>query len=377
MAGRGVDIILGGNPSDPEQQKKVIELGGLHIIGTERHEARRIDNQLRGRSGRQGDPGSNQFFVSLEDDLMRVFGGDKVKSLMGMLKIPEDTPIESKMVSNLIESAQARIEGFNFDARKHVLEYDDVLVKHRENIHKKRKEILQESSLKEKILKMIEKEIRKIVDFHCGGNYPREWNIEEVFERIKSIFPADDEVHKKLINIVLNEEFSIPAKKEEILNHLINLTKKSYRAKEEELESENMRKIERILSLKTIDLLWIDHLSSLDYLKDSVRLRAYGGQDPLVEYKNEGHKMFQRLLEMIDSNIVHSIFKAQLTARPPIHADSSADSRRLNQGRGATISGNQRAKRKLGRNDPCPCGKINPQTGKPMKYKKCCYPKYG
>ena len=367
MAGRGVDIVLGGNPSNPQEAKKVIELEGLHIIGTERHEARRIDNQLRGRSGRQGDPGSSQFFVSLEDELMRIFGGDKIKSLMKMLKIPEDQPVEARLVSGAIESAQSKIEGFNFDARKHLLEYDDVINKHREVIYKKKGELLKEKDLKEKFLAMLEEEIKKIVGFHCGGDYPKEWNIEEIFEQIKTIFPIKDEVHLKLREIVLDEKFSIINKKEEILNYLVGLGKAVYEKKEEEIGSEDMRKIERAVSLKNLDLLWVEHISNLEHLRDSVRLRAYGGQDPLVEYKNEGHKMFQNLLQMLDTSIVHTIFKVGLK---PVTA--------TNQPKSAKSAMNQRtAKRKLGRNDPCPCGKINSKTGKPMKYKKCCWPKYG
>ncbi len=365
MAGRGVDIILGGNPVNSEEQKKVIELGGLHVIGTERHDARRIDNQLRGRSGRQGDPGSSQFFVSLEDELMRAFGGDRIKSLMGILKIPEDEPIEANLVSGAIESAQSKIEGFNFDVRKHILEYDDVMNKQRKVIYKKRRDILQESNLKERILKIIEEEIKKIVDFHCGGNYPKEWDIEEVFETIKTIFPVKDEIHTKLIEIVSNEEFPVPSKKEEIVNYLIDLGKKVYGIKEQETGQEQMRKLEKIVSLRTLDLLWVDYLTNLDHLKDSVRLRAYGGQDPLVEYKNEGRKMFQRLLSMIDTNIVHTIFKAGFQPAAQIPKQK-------------VITGkNFKLKNKVGRNDPCPCRKINPETGKPMKYKKCCWPKFG
>ena len=305
MAGRGVDIILGGNPSNPEEAKKVKELGGLHVIGTERHEARRIDNQLRGRSGRQGDPGSSQFFVSLEDDLLRIFGGDRIKSLMGYLKIPEDQPIEANLISGAIEQAQTKIEGMNFDLRKHILDYDDVMNKHRETIYKKRKEILQASpeQLRERILQMIKK-----------AGYSEE----------------------------------------------------DYQRKEKEIGEERLRQIEKLVALRTGDFLWIEHLENMESLRDSVRLRAYGQQDPLVEYKSEGHKMFQKLLSTIESTIANSILKVSLApaqAQPATPLVQNYETR-------------QRSKRP-GRNDPCPCGKINPQTGKPMKYKKCCWPKYG
>jgi len=309
MAGRGVDIILGGNPLDQEQAKKVVELGGLHVIGTERHEARRIDNQLRGRSGRQGDPGSSQFFVSLEDDLMRIFGGERIKSLMGVLKIPEDQPIEANLVSGIIESAQAKIEGLNFDLRKHVLDYDDVLNKHREVIYKKRREILEKSEKKE--------------------------------------------LSSLILEMVKKQGYSL----------------QDYQKKEKELGSENMGQVEKIISLRTLDMLWMEHLENMEYLRDSVRLRAYGQQDPLVEYKNEGHKMFQNLLKIFEATVASTILRVSLqpVAPPLMQVDQYADSRRSDQ----------RARPKLGRNDPCPCGKINPQTGKPIKYKKCCWPKFG
>ncbi len=309
MAGRGVDIILGGNPLNPGEAEKVKELGGLHVIGTERHEARRIDNQLRGRSGRQGDSGSSQFFVSLEDDLLRIFGGDRIKSLMGYLKIPEDQPIEANLISGVIEQSQTKIEGMNFDLRKHVLEYDDVMNKHRETIYKKRKEILKASpeELREKILQMIKK---------------------------------------------------------------TGFSEKDYTAKEKEIGPENMPKIEKLVSLRTLDMLWVDHLYYMEDLRGSVSLRAYGQRDPLVEYKSEGHKKFQRLLSTIESTIANTILKVPLA--PKIAETPVVSSPAPNY-----AAGSRNVKKKVGRNDPCPCGKINPKTGKPMKYKKCCYPKYG
>ena len=299
MAGRGVDIILGGNPQNPEEAKKVIELSGFHVIGTERHEARRIDNQLRGRSGRQGDPGSSQFFVSLEDDLMRIFGGERIKSLMGALKIPEDQPIEANLISRAIEEAQSKIEGLNFDLRKHVLEYDDVMNKHREVIYKKRRELLE---------------------------------IKDLRSKIKDWMKSPEE-------------------------------KKALEEKIKEL-GENFNQAAKFISLRTLDMLWLEHLENMEYLRDSVRLRAYGQQDPLVEYKNEGHKMFRKLLETLESTVANTILRVSLAPVQKAQVSSSSH----------YVAGLQR---KVGRNDPCPCGKINPQTGKPMKYKKCCYPKFG
>jgi len=302
MAGRGVDIILGGNPPDPEEAKKVRELGGLHVIGTERHEARRIDNQLRGRAGRQGDPGSSQFFLSLEDDLLRIFGGEKIKFLMEKLKIPEDQPIEAKIVSGVIESAQAKIEGMNFDLRKHLLEYDEVLNKHRETIYRKRREILE------------------------------------------------------------------MAKKGELRDYILNLFEKSgfkredYLKKEKEIGEQKMREIEKIIALKVIDSFWVTHLEEMESLRDAVRLRAYGQRDPLVEYKTEGHKMFKKLMSLIEGTIAYNISKIS----------SSSVSFEKERKEEKIIP-----KRKVGRNDPCPCGRKDPLTGKPIKYKKCCYPKYG
>jgi len=287
MAGRGVDIILGGNPPNVANTNAVKEIGGLYVLGTERHEARRIDDQLRGRAGRQGDPGSSQFFVSLEDDLMRIFGGDKVKSIMTALNVPEDEPIQAGMLSGAIESAQSKIEGFNFDARHHLLEYDDVMNKHREIIYKKRKEILeaQAEKLKMKIMEMVK---------------------------------------------------------------LSGQTEDDYNKREQEVGAENMRQLEKIVSLKVLDTLWQDHLSNMDHLRDSVRLRAYGGHDPLIEYKNEGRKMFQRLLQEIDIDIAGSILKAHLHPQKQSAFDSVT----------------AKPKGQVGRNDPCPCG-----SGK--KYKKC------
>ncbi|OHA66932.1 MAG: preprotein translocase subunit SecA [Candidatus Wildermuthbacteria bacterium RIFCSPHIGHO2_02_FULL_47_17] len=296
MAGRGVDIILGGNPSSLAEAAKVCDAGGLHVIGTERHEARRIDNQLRGRAGRQGDPGSSQFYVALEDDLLRIFGGDRVKKLMDTLKLPEDQPIESKLISGVIESAQAKIEGMNFDLRKHVLEYDEVMNKHRETIYRKRKEILEASpeELKNKTLEMARKTDYKDED---------------------------------------------------------------YTKKEEELGSDNMRKLERIVALRTLDMLWIDHLEDMEALRDSVRLRAYGQRDPLVEYKSEGHKVFQQLLQTLETTIVQNIMKASIAPRQAPPAAARQPQPRATE-------------KHVGRNDPCPCGAKHPD-GRPIKFKHC------
>ncbi|MGD0576739.1 MAG: preprotein translocase subunit SecA [Candidatus Staskawiczbacteria bacterium] len=292
MAGRGVDIILGGNPPSPSEAEQVRGVGGLHVIGTERHDARRIDNQLRGRSGRQGDPGSTQFFVSLEDDLMRIFGGDKIKGLMTALKVPEDEPIQAGMISGAIESAQEKIEGFNFDARHHLLEYDDVLNKHREIIYKKRKEFLESENLKEKVL--------------------------EIFSKA-------------------------------------GIAKEEYDKKEKEMGEENMKQMEKMVCLRVLDTLWQEHLSYMDHVRDSVRLRAYSGRDPLVEYKNEGHKAFGQLLATIDVNIADNILKAGMPQPQKFTPRSQAV---------------ESGKKQIGRNDPCWCGAKH-ADGRPIKYKHC------
>ena len=367
MAGRGVDIILGGRmeeesgnmpeakgvPSDSaslktgwqQQHNQAVQSGGLYVIGTERHEARRIDNQLRGRAGRQGDPGSSQFFVSLEDDLMRIFGGDRVKSMMEMLKVPEDQPIENRLISKAIESAQARIDGYNFDIRKHVLEYDDVMNKQRENIYKKRWEVLSKKNLKPDILETIGEEIKKIVQFHTQGPADN-WHCREIAEIAKSIFPVPGDIETTLRNFKTTEEIS---------EYLIKLAETAYEQKEKELEAKNMRQIEKFVFLRSIDALWMDHLENMDYLRDSVRLRAYGQKDPLVEYKNEGIKLFQRLLAAIQSTMVNTIYKVALAPAGQ------------NYSRQSPLGQNKRpdgGKRKIGRNDPCPCG-----SG--LKFKKC------
>lgn len=292
MAGRGVDIVLGGNPPDARRAEEAREAGGLHVIGTERHEARRIDDQLRGRSGRQGDPGSTQFFVSLEDDLIRIFGGDRLKGMMARLRLPEDEPIESGMVSRAIESAQAKVEGNNFDARKHLLEYDDVLNRHREAVYRKRQDILdmaEQGTLREFL-----------------GGLVRERGEEDG----------------------------------------------AYEKKEQALGEDAMRQAERVVCLRVIDHLWLEHLENMQALRDSVRLRAYGQQDPLIEYKREGHRLFQQMRSAMDEMMATSIMRVEVS-RTGGSVSSSAPRPAPSQ-----------EYKNAGRNDPCPCG-----SGK--KFKKC------
>jgi len=302
MAGRGVDIILGGNPPDLAEAEKVRQVGGLHVIGAQRHEARRIDNQLRGRAGRQGDPGSSQFFISLEDDLLRIFGGDKIKNLMETLKMPADEPIESKIISRAIEKAQSRVEGFNFDIRKHVLEYDDVIAKHRHKIYSWRDEILKKKreELEKYVLTILKNEIKLIVEEHQTGEGI---DIEEVFEELRTIAPVSSEHRFKLSG--MNDL-------EKIKDYLNKIIEDFFWQKKEKEGGENMTKILKYACLASLDAFWSEHLSVMDDLKSSVGLRAYGGRDPLVEYKTEGHRLFRELERVICRQISRTIFKLSL-----------------------------------------------------------------
>jgi len=366
MAGRGVDIILGGNPPLPDEAKKVREAGGLLVFGTERHEARRIDNQLRGRAGRQGDPGASQFLVSLEDDLMRIFGSEKIKGMMDLLGLPEDQPIENKMISRALEAAQSKIEGFHFDARKHVLEYDDVMNRHREVAYKMRRRIADGSELtKDKISRMFGDEIKKIVEFHTQSESFGEWNIEEIIEDAKAIFSLPPDVRSKLEELKdgRRDKFEI---QKEFAVYLNDLALKAYAAKEKEVGEENTRQAEKFILLRTLDFLWMDHLEAMEHLRSSVRLRAYGQRDPLVEYKNEGHRIFQKLLGVFQTDVVGAIFKVGVSVAPTASAARPAPQMILSRGESESAAPKTAAKDRptVGRNDPCPCG-----SGK--KFKKC------
>ncbi len=376
MAGRGVDIILGGTASAEDKSQKIKDknedsgdevrnLGGLHVIGTERHEARRIDNQLRGRSGRQGDPGSSQFFVSLEDELMRVFGSTRIKNMMETLGIPEDQSIENKMVSRAIEAAQAKIEGFHFDSRKHVLEFDDVLNKQRDAIYRMRKEVLFADSLKEKILVMLEEEISRLVEAHTQEDSESEWNLEEIFETAKAIAGVLDEVHTKIQEIAASDS---EEKRTRIADYLLGVLRGFYDERVNKIGKDGMKNIERAVILRAIDMLWMDHLDQMEHLRDSVRLRAYGQRDPLVEYKHEGARLYRELQAAIRSQIVNTIFKVGGT--PQVETQRRIEERRPD----AQLSFNaspepaavtaKKSGQEIGRNELCPCG-----SGK--KYKKC------
>ena len=379
MAGRGVDIILGGNPPSPEEARKVRELGGLHVIGTERHESRRIDNQLRGRAGRQGDPGSTQFYVSMQDDLMKIFASDTMRSLMDRLGLPEDVPIENSLVSKSLESAQKKVEGHNFDIRKHLLEYDDVLNKHREVIYKKRDDILgitEKGSLRDEILKLVEQEIEQVVLFHTSNPNELEWNIEEIYESVGTIFPIKTESRIKMDDLrhhAGNKLQDISARTG-IIEYLMGLANTAYdeferriqNAAPEGLDAKKfIAEVQKNVMLHAIDMMWIEHLEAMDYLKTGIGLRGYGQRDPLVEYKREAFRMFQELIAFINKQIVYNLFKIGVSTEP----NRSLINRRGIQLSAPAKEGDSapapiKSEDKVGRNDPCPCG-----SGK--KYKRC------
>ena len=396
MAGRGVDIVLGGaypeDRSDNQAMKKwqqehdrVIKLGGLHVIGTERHESRRIDNQLRGRAGRQGDPGSSRFFVSLEDDIMRLFGGDQVAKLMNVFKMPENIPLEHPMVSKAIEQAQIKVEGFNFDQRKRVVEYDDVMNKQREIIYKKRKGILElagkSTDLKEKILASLEAEIEALVNYSLD----EEGRVKgkKLIRELVTLIPFDLSSQGRLV-----EQLKKRTSQKAVEEFLKDLLRKTYHQREVQLGAEKMRQIEQLVFLRVMDNLWMDHLDAIDDLREGIGLRSYAQRDPLVEYKKEAFLMFEKLMGNIDYEVNRRIFRVQPADQPPViisqaletnvdQADGmglAAKTDSLMARRGVNTAGQSkkavsknrdpRTGKKIGRNDPCWCG-----SGK--KYKKC------
>ncbi|MDX1535737.1 MAG: preprotein translocase subunit SecA [Candidatus Spechtbacterales bacterium] len=369
MAGRGVDIILGGNPPNPEATEEVKSLGGLHVVGTERHDARRIDNQLRGRAGRQGDPGSSRFYLSLEDEIMRVFGGERVQNIMQSMNVPEDQPLESKMVSKSIESAQSRIEGMHFDSRKRLLEYDEVLNRHRETIYKKRDEALYAEP--EEVKKMVRESIRahfgNMMDHHLASDYPEEWNLEELFEEVQAVTGISDEFHSELEAMIRGDSGNAKSDnlREEVREKILEEVYTEHQKKEDAAGEEAMRTAEKWVLLRSIDILWMDHLDAMNHMRDSVGLRAYAQRDPLVEYKNEGLTMFNTLLDAIESNVVNTLFKINVEHQ---HSHANTETKNMKISRSGESSNEKikevEKKRDIGRNDPCYCG-----SGK--KYKKC------
>jgi len=353
MAGRGTDIVLG---------EGVREVGGLHIIGTERHESRRIDNQLRGRSGRQGDPGSSRFFISLEDDLMKKFGpaADRIGSMMERLEVE---PIEHPWVARSIESAQKKVEGFNFDARKHVVEYDDVMNKQREIIYGERRKILEGADTRSNVEVYIRELIEKGIEVHCQGRHAENWDVEGLVSYLSLYFPIPP--GQSIEPEVLGRG------REALAATLLDSAVAAYQAKEEQIGTEVMRQVERYVMLRTIDGKWVDYLTQMEQFREGIGLRAYGQRDPLVEYKNEAFTMFRELTESIQADIVANMFRVQVMQEPPppVAAPKGIPNRGGGDGpigRGGNGGGSAAAvpAGKIGRNDPCPCG-----SGR--KYKKC------
>jgi preprotein translocase subunit SecA len=404
MAGRGVDILLGGNPEgmardqlrkeefdlteipslawnetldmlrrgqDPTQKyperwaevlaekyalcqknrQNVLEVGGLHVVGTERHEARRIDNQLRGRAGRQGDPGSSRFYMSLQDDLMRRFGGQRVANIMGSLGVEEDIPIEAGLVNKSIESAQTRVEGYNFDIRKHLLEYDDVVNQQREVIYAQRRRILSSPDLRNTILAMVIDELQHLVTLATSSEDPDEWDFVTLHNAVRAILPLP-------ATMTASRWRSMDPS--EIEEEIITLAEQLYDEKAKSLEPEMMHQLEQAVMLRVVDTLWVRHLTDLDVLREGIGLRAFGQQDPLVAFKREAHDMYDQLRGAIQHDIVHAIYHAQVITTPQprqmraVHPSSGDDSTRQPV----------RSEKHPGRNDPCWCG-----SGK--KYKHC------
>jgi preprotein translocase subunit SecA len=365
MAGRGVDIVLGGKPDgrDPKDWQKehdeVVQKGGLHIIGTERHEARRIDNQLRGRAGRQGDPGSTRFFVSLEDDIMRQFGGDRVGKFMEWAGLGEDVPIENSIVNRSIESAQVRVEGYHFDIRKHLVEYDDVVNNQREIIYDERRKILGGADLKTNILSMVDEEITEIIASHTGEN--SDGNLGALVTEAGTIMTLPPG---------FNAEALAEMKPAEIKEKLLAQANALYEKREAELGAESMRVLERLLMLRIVDNYWIDNLTSMDNMRQGIGLQALSSQNEhgaLHLYKKEGTNFFEGMLAGIRHDVVHNIFNITVTKTPPPKQTTSPMAKVATASRGGTAvkQAEKIEGKKIGRNDPCPCG-----SGK--KYKHCC-----
>jgi len=352
MAGRGTDIVLG---------EGVTELGGLHILGTERHESRRIDNQLRGRSGRQGDPGSSRFYLALEDDLLRIFGGERITGIMEKLGMEEGEPIEHNMISRAIENAQSKVEGHNFDIRKQLLEYDDVMNQQREVIYRQRREALSGKDLKEEIQEMIRDKAEQIADTFAGDNpHAEEWDLKEL----------GDVVYKQF-NFRLNgfdEQTLDGLNRDGLAEMIFEEAAKIYQEREAAIGSEEFRQLERLVMLQTVDNLWKDHLLSMDHLKEGIGLRGYAQQNPLIVYKKEGYELFQDMIDRVKEETLGILYRIQIAEPEKIDDFRQPKQQQLAfSGGGEAVQKKpaRRSAKKIGRNAPCPCG-----SGK--KYKKCC-----
>ena len=395
MAGRGTDILLGGNSkflaktmvdeeADGEavqkayekalaivqkEKEKVIELGGLHVLGTERHEARRIDNQLRGRSGRQGDPGSSRFYLSLEDDLLRIFGSERISGIMDRLGMEEDQPIEHRLVTKAIQNAQGRVEAHNFEIRKQLLEYDNVMNQQREVIYSQRRDVLAGEDLKDSITEMIEEQTEGMVDLYADEkSHPEDWDLKGLQDAVYQQFSF---------------RWTAPSGEEGGLNRerlkelLLQKAEEVYQKKEEEFGAATLRYLEKVIMLQSVDHHWKDHLLAIDQLKEGIGLRGYGQKDPRIEYQKEAYQMFLEMLDRVKKDTIEKLFTIQIAKEEEVkemkverkqtfilsrgEAAQSAGGE-TEDGKGVTV---RREGKKVGRNDPCPCG-----SGK--KYKRCC-----
>jgi preprotein translocase subunit SecA len=350
MAGRGTDIVLG---------EGVKELGGLHIIGTERHESRRVDNQLRGRSGRQGDEGSSRFYLSLEDDLLRIFGGERMSSIMERLGMEEGEPIEHRMISKAIENAQRKVEAHNFDIRKHLLEYDDVMNKQREVIYKQRREALSGESLRPTIEEMIRELCGNIAEtFADEEALPEEWDLKGLREAVYGQLGFRLKTDRNAMDGLMREGLA---------ESIFESAMRAYEDKEMNFGADEFRGLERMVVLQVVDNLWKEHLLAMDHLKEGIGLRGYGQQDPLVVYKREGFDMFSEMIERVKQETIRFLFRIQIARPEQMAAREKARQEKVtySHGEAEAKAPVRRAKKKVGRNAPCPCG-----SGK--KYKKCC-----
>ena len=361
MAGRGTDIVL---------EEGVSELGGLHITGTERHESRRIDNQLRGRSGRQGDPGSSRFYLSLEDDLMRIFGSEKISGIMEKLGMENGQPIEHPMVSKAVANAQKKVEAHNFDIRKHLLEYDDVMNKQREVFYGLRREILKNKNHREMLLEMAEELVDEVLDDIASEKiYPEEWDIEALDEYMMRQFSVP--IRKQEEALEIGSGLSLPLEncdREKLHNAIMDSIESCYAIKEQGIDPNMMRQLEKMIMLQVVDNLWKDHLLGMDHLKEGVGLRGYAQKNPLTEYKKEGFEMFSKMMHQIREGVTEYLFKVQIEEGSEFSAEQN-QSKKIVEHRGASSEESRpstvrRDDKKVGRNDPCHCG-----SGK--KFKKC------
>ena len=352
MAGRGTDIQLGDG---------VQELGGLYILGTERHESRRIDNQLRGRAGRQGDPGRSKFYLSLEDDLLRLFASDNIASIMDRLGMDENDPIEHKLITRSIERAQKKVEARNFDIRKHVLEYDDVMNQQREVIYAERRKILRGEDLKENIFFMLDKIIESEMDQYANAKlYPEEWTLDGLIEDAEKIYAPEGKLKKEELEAMSRDEL------EETLK---TTARDAYAAREQLFGEENMRELEKVVMLRVVDNHWMEHLDRMDMLREGINLRAYGQRNPLVEYKIEALDMFEAMEAAIQTDIAKLMYRVSIVTQEQQQLQDRLQTARASHGEESSAAETkkkpQRNKNDIGRNDPCPCG-----SGK--KYKNCC-----